>query len=407
MNLTAHRRLAALLVLATLLPLWGCRAGADRSRSREDAAPPFVFRSLDLRQQSPLGQLLWEMTSPEARYDLRRQMAQASRPKGIIYSAGKPLYKLQADSGIVLSDGEAILLEGNLQVERLGDRPVLITADRARWLPRRRLLLLDRKPQADDPQGRIIAGRARFLLDQDRLELSGQPRLERWERRFGLLRGAPRPPAPLQVQARQVSWNPGSGDLRATGPLQARRLAPGSPPGVPPQQLSAAALAGNTIAQSYSLRGPVTYRDRARNERFSGGDVQVQTNAIQASTTQPFEATHGDLQISGNNLSVDGQNHWVSIGSACLLRRPTERLQAKRCQWNWISNQVDAAGDVIIERASNSQRSRAEQLNGRLGNDGLLQLTAPGGRVLSRFRVAAPAPAPAPAPRPVPPPILP
>lgn len=407
MSLTAHRRLAALLVLPALLPLCGCGAGADRSRSGEDVAPPFVFRSLDLRQQSPLGQLLWEMTSPEARYDLRRQVAQATRPKGTIYSGGKPLYTLQADSGIVVSDGEAILLEGNLRVERLGSKPVLITADRARWLPRRKLLLLDRRPQAEDPQGRIVADRARFLLDQDRLELSGQPRLERWELRFALLRGARRPAAPLQVQANQVSWNPGSGDLRATGPLQARRLAPGTPPGQSPQQLSAAALAGNTISQTYTLRGPVRYADTARRERFSGGDVQVQASANQASTSQPFEATHGDLLISGDNLSVDGQSHWVSIGSACLLRRPAEMLQAQRCQWNWMSNQVDAAGDVLIEREINRQRSRAQQLSGRLGQDGNILLTAPGGRVLSRFRVVAPPPAAAAPPRPTPPPILP
>jgi len=394
-------------LLLALLPLFlaGCR-GSGQAR-REEVVPPFVFRSLDLRQQTPLGQPSWELTSPEARYDLRRSLAQASRPKGVIYSGGKPLYRLQADSGTVVGDGEAILLEGNLRMQRLGARPVLILASRARWLPRRQLLLIDREPQALDAYGRLRAERARFLLQEDRLELSGKPRLERWEQRFDPFTAPPTTPAPITLEASQVSWQPGSGELRASGPLQALRRAAGMAAASPPQTLSAASLQGNTVAQTYTLQGPVQVVDAAAGDRFSGRDVTLLPGSGEARTPGPFEGGRGDLQVSGTGLRVEGRDHWVRIDSRCRLQRPGERLEAERCAWNWKSGAVEASGGVLLERSANAQISRGASLSGRLGDEGQLRITAPGARVVSRFRLPGTPPASPPPPRPAPPPIVP
>ena len=404
MNRSPSRRLPALLALVAVLPLVACRSSS--SSRRDDVVPPFVFKALDLRQQTPLGQPSWELTSQEARYDLRRRLAQASRPRGVIYKAGKPLYRLQADSGTVLSDGEAILLEGDLRVQRLGPQPVLITASRARWLPRRQLLLIDRKPEAYDRQGRLRAERARFLLKDDRLELSGQPRLERWEQRFDPFATAPRPAAPISIQAVTVTWKPGSGELLATGPLQASRLPQGSGSQAARQSLTAASLQGNTIAQTYTLKGPVRFEASAGGESFSGQDLELRPGASQASTASAFEGSHGALQVSGTGLRIDGASQWLHIDSGCRIQRPGERLEAQRCGWNWGSGDVEASGGVMLERGDHHQVSRGEQLNGRLGENGNVRITAPGGRVVSRFQLPH-RPSPAAPPRPAPPPIVP
>jgi lipopolysaccharide export system protein LptC len=60
----------------------------------------------------------------------------------LIYAKGQPRYRLQADSGTVIGDGQAILLEGNLRVERLSKPEVFIRADRARGLPQQQVLLV-------------------------------------------------------------------------------------------------------------------------------------------------------------------------------------------------------------------------------------------------------------------------
>ena len=404
MSLPSRRHRRLLLALLPLL-LAGCR-GSGQAR-REEVVPPFVFRSLDLRQQTPLGQPSWELTSPEARYDLRRRLAQASRPKGVIYSGGKPLYRLQADSGTVVGDGEAILLEGNLRMQRLGSQPVLILASRARWLPRRQLLLIDRDPQALDTHGRLRAERARFLLQDDRLELSGKPRLERWEQRFNPFTAPPTTAAPITVEASQVSWKPGSGDLRASGPLQARRRIPGMRASVPPQTLSAASLEGNTLVQTYTLQGSVQFLDAATGDRFSGQNVSLLPGSQEASTPDPFDAGRGDLQVSGSGLRVEGRDQWVRVASRCRLQRPGETLEAERCAWNWKTGAVQASGGVLLQRSVNAQVTRGEALSGELGAAGSVLVTAPGARVVSRFRPPANRPAAPPPPRPAPDPIVP
>lgn len=406
MNRSAAARLPLWPALLPLLLLAACRGGSQARR--DEVVPPFVFRSLDLRQQTPLGQPSWELTSPEARYDLRRRLAQASSPRGVIYAGGKPLYRLQADSGTVVSDGEAILLEGHLRVQRLGPQPVLIQASRARWLPRRQLLLIDRHPEAYDRQGRIRSQRARFLLGEDRLELTGQPLLERWERSDDPLAAAPRPPAPIAVQAVEVVWKPGSGELRAKGPLQARRLPPGAATGTRPQTLTADALTGNTLSQTFQLTGAVHFEDSAGGNSFTGREVKVLALSNQASTVQPFEARHGGLRISGTGLEVDGRDQWVRIAAYCRVQQPGEGLAAERCGWNWGSSAVQASGDVLLERSANGQTTRGGSLSGRLGQDGNLRVSgAPGGRVISRFRLPSrPPAAPVPPPR-APEPIVP
>ena len=117
------------MALASLL------AGCGGQKGSEPAAQPFVFRSLNLQQHNLLGQPTWNLTSPEARYDLGRRVAQASRLKGTLFSNGTPRYRLSATSATVLNDGELIQLEGDLVIHRLGAQPLVIKAKRARWYP--------------------------------------------------------------------------------------------------------------------------------------------------------------------------------------------------------------------------------------------------------------------------------
>ena len=376
-------------LLACVLPLLLAACQESRLRKDSDETPPFVFRSLDLKQQDPQGRPAWQLSSPEARYDLRRRLARAERPKGVIFSNGLPVYRLQADNGTVIGDGEAILLEGHLRVERLGATPVLLQAARARWLPRQKLLLVDRRPEAYDNQGRLRANRARFRFDTDTLELSGAPRLERWSKRFDPLKTQPSQPAEIDLQASLLTWKPGSGELTASGPVQGERRSSGSPASSPAQRLSAESLRGNTRAESYTLAGRVHFEDPSKAQQFDGQDVQLDLRAQEGSSSQAFTAVQGSLRATGTGLKVVGPQTLASISSLCHVEQPGEHLDAQRCQWNWSSGAVVAEGTVALNRVANQQASQAQRLEGTLGKDGHISLTAAGSRVVTHLKVPA------------------
>ncbi|MFM9087216.1 MAG: LPS export ABC transporter periplasmic protein LptC, partial [Cyanobium sp.] len=158
----------------------GC--GRPTTVNVEDTTPPFSFRALDLQQRSSDGKKAWTLKSPEARYDLRSSVARALRPEGVIFDKGQPLYKLVASTGTVINDGAVILLEGDIRLQRLGKDPLLLSADRALWIPREALMRFDLSPQVRNLQTRISARTATLLLDRDLLNLQGEPKVERWSR---------------------------------------------------------------------------------------------------------------------------------------------------------------------------------------------------------------------------------
>ena len=124
------------LSLAAVASLPVLLVGCGTQVSKEEPAQPFVFRSLNLRQKDSSGLPLWELTSPEVRYDLGRRVAQARDLRGTIYAKGQALYRITASSGTVINDGEVVQLEGPTRLQRLGPKPFVVTSTRVRWYPK-------------------------------------------------------------------------------------------------------------------------------------------------------------------------------------------------------------------------------------------------------------------------------
>jgi len=143
---TPLRRLRHSALVAALL-LVGCES--DQQASAPEA-PPFVFRSLELRQKRADGQRDWDLTSPEARYEFNRRLVRASRPEGVLYRNDQPSFRISADRATVVNDGELVLLEGQVQLQQLQGQKVLIKGDRLRWTPATALLVMEQRPEAID-----------------------------------------------------------------------------------------------------------------------------------------------------------------------------------------------------------------------------------------------------------------
>jgi LPS export ABC transporter protein LptC len=376
--------------LARVLPLvgvLGLLAGCKSTNPKQEAVEPFLFRSLDLRQQDPQGRPAWSLTSPEARYDIAKRLAKARQPRGLIYRNGQPHYDIRANGGTVLNNGEVIQLEGAVVVTLLGPDPVRIHADQLRWIPRRDLMEIDRNPWASDQRSRLRAASARFYVLQDRLELKGNPQLEQWA---SAPKGRANPvglgPADLVLRAISATWHPRSGVLWATGPVQGNhREANGSG-----QTLRARALGGNLRQQRLALEAPVQVVDSSRKAVLEAQRTVWDLAGRRLSSDQPFRARMDRLQVRGDRLLVDLGNETVAIPQACQLLQPGEQLRAQTCLWHWPNGQIRAQGSVVVRRQANRQVTRADLLQGRIGTNGLAMFSSPGTRVQSQLTLPPP-----------------
>ena len=342
-------------------------------------AEPFVFKALDLEQQDSKGRPAWELRSPEARYDITRQVAQTRQPRGVIYKRGKPNITVSARSGTVLGDGQAIQLEGDVLITLLGDNPVRITGQQARWIPSRELMLIDRQPVALDRRSRISAQLATYYLDRDLIELRGQPVLEQWDGKASKAASTNKP-APLRVQTALVDWRPEQGDLKA--PQQVRGLRRDKDGQL---NLTATSLKGNLREGYVDLMAPVQVRDPKRKGWLNAQQTRWLINDQLLSSDQPFQGAFNKLQGQGERFKVNLASSTVFIPEDCNLRQPGEQLTARRCQWNWPSGRFQAEGDVELRRATYQQVTRSAQLRGTIGKDGTAVFSSPGAKVNSQF----------------------
>ena len=148
----------ALLLLGT--GLIGCN---QQPTAQQDSAPPFVFRSLDLNQRRKDGLRDWDLSSPEARYDLSSRTVRARRPTGILYRNDQPSFRISAELATVLKDGEMVILEGQVRLQQLNDQAVLIRGDRLVWKPAESRMVMDQNPEALDEFSRLTARRLTLI----------------------------------------------------------------------------------------------------------------------------------------------------------------------------------------------------------------------------------------------------
>ncbi|WP_255478316.1 LPS export ABC transporter periplasmic protein LptC [Synechococcus sp. A18-25c] len=361
-------------MLAVITGLIGC---ADEGSGSTSEAPPFVFRSLKLNQKKPDGLMDWSLNSPEARYELSRQLVRARDPIALLYKDGKPSFRVQSDLALVVNDGEQILLEGDVRLQQLNGAKLLIQGDRLRWQPEQGLLLIEQRPRATDGTSRIGASEAQLQQRTNDLTLNGVVELERWNEDAD----ASNPDTTLRTGPAQ--WNLDTGLLNAQGPVLGQRR---DEEGTVLEQLQGQNLRGNTIQGDITVQAPVNVQIPREKGVLRAQDTTWNFREQTIRSEQPFEADLDEAQIAGGRFRADLNDTTVDVISDCRIEQPGEKLTADRCLWNWQSEEVLAEGNVQLLREANDQITRASRLEGRVGEEGLITFTAPGGKVESQVR---------------------
>lgn len=361
----------SLLLIPALVLSSGLISCTQQPASQQDSAPPFVFRSLDLNQRRKDGQRDWDLSSPEARYDLSSRTVRARRPTGVLYKDDQPSFRISAELATVLNDGEMVILEGQVQLKQLQDQTVLIRGDRLVWRPAEDRMVMDQNPEALDETSRLTAERLTLVQSSNILRFEGPTQLLRWTQR----RESDVDPD-TDIRASNGRWNLETGELGVRGPVRALRRKN--------LTVTASALQGNTQQGFLDLIQPV--RLEQKDGAINAGTTRWNLAEQQLRSFAPFQGKRQDATATGDGFVIDEAATTVIISKACQLTQPGESLKAHRCSWNWVTNRVVADGDVVLRRQDPDQETRAPRMEGQLGSKEGVRFGSTGQRVQSSIR---------------------
>ena len=358
-------------VLAAIALVSAC---GSRGPITVEPTPSFVFRSLDLSQRADDGKRDWDLTSPEARYDLSSRTIRARRPEGMLYRDDQPHYRITADLATVLRDGELVLLEGSVQLVQLSEGGVTIEGDNLIWTPAESRMVINQRPVARDGTTQLRSRELTFQQDTDLLVFSGPTQLNRRddERSDNS--------ASTVVKGGHGTWNLNSGLLQSPGPVEAERS--------DGRRLTASGLDGNTKEGFLDLLQPVTLVLENDRGRITAGRTRWRFAAQQLQSEQPVQADLRNSKVQGKGFRLDQRSGTVFIPSGCRLEQKTETLTARRCSWDWRAERVVADGDVVLRRSTPQQITRASRMEATITDAGDIRFGQPGQRVESTIKLS-------------------
>ena len=360
--------LTAVLVAGSLLS--GCSA---TRQTTIEPTPSFVFRSLDLSQRRNDGDRDWDLTSPEARYDLGSRTIRAQRPEGILYSNDQPNYRVTADLATVLRDGELVVLEGSVQLRQLNQRGITIEGDNLIWTPSKSQMVINQRPMASDGQTQIRARELTFQQDTEQLVFSGPTQLNRRDEDNDETSDS------TAVRGGSGTWNLKSGLMQSPGPVEAVRS--------DGRKLNASGLNGNTRDGFLDLQAPVTLLLENDRGTITAGRTRWLFSTQQLQSDQPVQADLKNSQVQGKGFKLDERSGTVIIPSDCRLQQKNESLSAQRCSWNWRRELVVADGDVVLRRKKPEQITKASRMEAKISDDGEIRFGQSGARVESTIKL--------------------
>ena len=364
------RRLSRCGLTAALVASALMSACSSSRQTTVEPTPSFVFRSLDLSQRADDGNRDWDLTSPEARYDLSSRTIRARRPQGILYRNDQPHYRITADLATVLRDGELVVLEGSVQLRQLNQRGLTIEGDNLIWTPSQSRMVINQRPMASDGQTQLRSRELTFQQDTELLVFRGPTQLNR--------RDEGSPDATV-VRGGSGTWNLRSGLLQAPGEVEAVRR--------DGRTLTAAGLDGNTREGYLDLQKPVSLLLENDRGSISAGRTRWLFSTQQLQSEQPVEAELNNAKVQGKGFKLDERSGTVIIPSGCRLEQTNETLTAQRCSWNWLNERVVADGDVVLRRNQPEQITRASRMEATISKDGEVRFGQPGQRVESTIKL--------------------
>lgn len=325
--------------------------------------PPHELQSFNLRHHPSSGQLSLSLSSASARHDWTRKASVVTTPEALIHQNDEPIYRVRAQRGLLLGNNRLVQLDGAVELVHLLEPSTVVTGERFLWDTRRGHMTMTSNLVVTRQDMEMTAGRAELDFASKDLSLHDQ---------VVVLDQSPQADD-LRLEATTFHWNLASGDLMAPGLVKAWQ----NDPGGEMQFAEGVNLTGNSQGKWLQLQAPVQLRTRQAGQWQAQDHVRWWLDQRRLESAGRLDAQVGALQISGRSATMDFQQDLLTIAEDCRLHQPGETLNAQQCRWNWQEGTILARGEVVLQREQYQQVTRADQLQGRLGEDDILILMAP------------------------------
>jgi LPS export ABC transporter protein LptC len=333
------RRLTLSSVLATLLFLEvGCRQTPTPQSETPAVETGLTLENASLEQADEDGNLVWKIQAQRVFYSDDRQRADLENITGNLYSQGEVVLQVRAETGEIIEDGEKIRLKDNVTaIDPRND--AVLKGSQLEWIPAEDLVTMAGGLEGKDPNLMATADQGRYLITEERLELTGSVEATAKE-------------PPLQLKTETIVWE-----------IPQKRV-------VSPEAIKVSRYEGDTITERVKARqATVDLASQTVSLQQDGQlvaldpPVQITTDAalwnLESETvviSQPVQIVHTGEQITvqGNEGRADLKNQVVRLQGKVLAAnsQQSNRLAAEQLTWELSTQAVQAQGNVIYQQTA-------------------------------------------------------
>jgi LPS export ABC transporter protein LptC len=341
---------------------------------QEDLTSGLTLTDVTLEQPDENGELLWRVNAATVTYSPDQQTADITRPEGELYLDGTLIYRVTAQRGEILEDGQLVILAGNIVATGI-ENQVVLRGNELQWRAEDDLMVLRDRITGTHPQLRVAANEARVYERDNRMELEGEvvantvvedPSTEPW----------------LKLQAETLEWRWQEEAVESPAFLRVERFLNQAITEVITGETGLLNLPDNQV----TLTNNVVVDLLALSLRITGDHALWDVDGEQVIMDRPLRANSEAeaVTLSAQQGQFDLKAQIIDLAREVVVvsTRNDGQLNTERLRWNLANQTVVAEGAVDYRQGNPPARVRGPEAVGYIQEQ---RVVISGGRVVTEI----------------------
>ena len=318
----------------------------------------FILDNAILEQSNTQGNIVWKIKSEKTVYTQDRQTAKLEKVTANLIEDKRLILQLSSKRGEIRQNGSIILLQDQILVTDPRNQAV-VRSEEAEWRPSAQILLVRNGIKGSNENLEVEADSGKYLIDKQRLELSGN------------VVGTTIEPS-LRLKTDSLVWLLPQQKVIGDRPLEIVRYQD--------DLITDRVVANNgevDLQQNLlSLYQEVEMRSLAPSLRIATNSVKWNYQTRVVTSEQPIQIIdlENELNIIGNKGTIDLNRQIANLdnGIKGIDNRNQSQLYARKLTWYIPTEEVEATGNVIYQQADPFLNLTGDKAIGKLQNNNVV-----------------------------------